>query len=106
MIRCIANVGPGEYLPGTFEQFQEFLESLKAYQLDVETNVANSVIDQRLRTVQFGEFNAYKEDKTQWVIEWDILNKAQQGYVLYMLADGSVVKLWCRTGKYSGYYAK
>lgn len=92
MIRCIANVAPGPYSRGTFEEFQEFLEPLKAYQFDVETNVAKSVVDQRFRTLQFGHVGIPEDRKMQWVIEWDILTEDQQRYILYQLGDSSVVK--------------
>lgn len=94
MIRCLANVDESGYDPaylgythGTFEELQQFLLLLPEYQLDVETNVVDSIVEQRLRTIQFGEYNPSNSNKIQWVVEWTILNKEQKIWLLTYIND-------------------
>ena len=94
MIKCLARVigEPEGYENGTFEELQTFLEPLKKYQLDVETNVIQSMPQAKLRTIQFGEFNPGAKNKIQWVIEWLLLTKDQKIWILTYLQDETRVK--------------
>ena len=75
------------YRLGAFSEFAAWVNDLDEFQLDVETNVADSVIEQKLRTIQFGEFNPSKpvQEKTQWVLEWRKLNKEEKTFVLKVI---------------------
>lgn len=75
------------YRLGAFSEFAAWVNDLDEFQLDVETNVADSVIEQKLRTIQFGEFNPSKPvpEKTQWVLEWRKLKKEEKIFVLKII---------------------
>lgn len=71
----------------TFENFKVWGFEQDIFQFDVETNVTNSIIENRFRTLQFGEYAPSKLEKTQWVIEWTLLSSEQQQWILDFIAD-------------------
>ena len=96
MIYCIARVEKALHLykRSNFEEFKKWIIDLDRWQFDVETNVTNSIVENRLRTVQFGEYHNGKtnEDKTQWVIEWDVLTTKQQEWIFALWRNKRIKK--------------
>lgn len=100
MIHCIANVDYSGYqqsfipafVHGTFEEFQEFMNGRDKIQFDVETNPTDSIILNRFRTLQFGEYAPGQLDKEVWVIEWPLLTNQQKIWILKKLQDKSIKK--------------
>lgn len=88
MIKYIAEINPDPRIVlGSWNEFVAFTKKIQDFQLDVETNVSECVIEQKLRTVQFGEYAPGKYDKEQWVLEWNLLPQHCKDYVLSIIND-------------------
>lgn len=85
-IRYLASLTEDPYaiVPGSFDEFEEFIRPLDWYQFDVETNPDNQVMKRYLRTIQFGEFDPSRDEdnKDQWILEWGLLTQQQKDFIL------------------------
>lgn len=96
MIYCIARVEKALHLykRSNFDAFKAWIIDLDTWQFDVETNVTNTIVENKLRTVQFGEYAPHlaNADKTQWVLEWDVLAPEQQQWILDLIRNKRIKK--------------
>lgn len=71
------------YCKASFPQFLSWLRDLTVYQLDIETTVTPHWCNKTIITVQFGSLDG----KTQWVLQWSLLNQSQRQRVAQELED-------------------
>lgn len=68
MINYVGNPIPNSSLffnTRTFNDFEQWIKLQLIYQLDTETNVVNSIVDRKLKLIQFGDSHGID----QWVID-------------------------------------
>jgi len=74
---------------GTVLQLINWLNRCDIYQLDVETNVVDNLVERELRVLQFG--NLAGDDL--WVVQWSHLSKTEQDHLIHAMNDRRQVKL-------------
>lgn len=73
----------------TFKEFEEWIVKLPIYQLDTETNVVDSIVDRKLKLIQFGD--VYGKD--QWVIDPRCLTKDEAKRLVEILSNPNPIKI-------------
>jgi len=91
-IKYIANVSTSIYQRGTFDEFIKWLWQQKMVQLDIETNVTDWWDTRVLISLQFGSCG-WKQERTQWFIQWSELTEDQKLQIKKYLEDPYRIKI-------------
>lgn len=75
------------YSQASWEQFIDWLRTLKEYQFDLETNITRTAFGRKIRTMQFGEVRATNHDVPgiRFVIHWWDLTDSQKDQLLQII---------------------
>jgi DNA polymerase I-like protein with 3'-5' exonuclease and polymerase domains len=73
----------------TFEEFAGWISKLYIYQLDTETNVVNSIVERKLKLIQFGDSHGVD----QWVLDPRVLTNSQAKQLQDILNNPLQIKI-------------
>lgn len=91
-IKFIADIAESVHERGTFQEFQEWVVKLDAFQFDIETDINDEKwIFNKLISMQFGSCDF--KNRTQWFIQWSELTDEQKAWMLDFLNTSKVLKL-------------
>lgn len=73
----------------SFEEFDKWISQQLIYQIDTETQVTNSIVERKLKLIQFGD----SRGKEQWVIQPAALTQSQAIRLIEILNDPLPIKI-------------
>ena len=77
------------FTTSTFEEFDRWIGQLYIYQIDTETSVTNSIVERKLKLIQFGD----SRGKNQWVIQPAALTQLQAIRLVEILNNPLPIKI-------------
>lgn len=92
MIYYVGNKIPNSdlfFTSTSFEEFDKWISQLHIYQIDTETNVTNSIVERKLKLIQFGD----SRGKEQWVIQPTALTQSQAIRLVEILNNPLPIKI-------------
>ncbi len=77
------------FTTSTFEEFDKWINQQLIYQIDTETSVTNSIVERKLKLIQFGD----SRGKQQWVIQPSALTQSQALRLVEILNNPLPIKI-------------